>query len=147
MVSTNSTSSGTLSANFTVPNDALLGKTRMRISMKYNGVATACETFSYGEVEDYSINVTGRTRNVNNTTVTSIEFMVFPNPANNYLEIKVLNNEALGEIKIYNMGGSLIKSINAPETHKKLDINNIPSGVYYISVGTEIIRTKKFMKN
>ena len=73
--------------------------------------------------------------------------MVFPNPANNYLEIKVLNNEALGEIKIYNMGGSLIKSINAPETHKKLDINNIPSGVYYISVGTDIIRTKKFMKN
>jgi hypothetical protein len=27
--------------------------------MKYNGVPTSCEAFSYGEVEDYSVNITG----------------------------------------------------------------------------------------
>ena len=27
----------------------------MRVSMKYNGVPTSCETFSYGEVEDYTV--------------------------------------------------------------------------------------------
>jgi len=31
------------------------GTTRMRVSMKYNGEQTACETFSYGEVEDYTV--------------------------------------------------------------------------------------------
>ena len=31
------------------------GTTRMRVSMKYNAVPTACETFSYGEVEDYTV--------------------------------------------------------------------------------------------
>ena len=33
--------------------------TRMRVSMKYNGVPTACETFTYGEVEDYTVNLGG----------------------------------------------------------------------------------------
>jgi len=32
--------------------------TRMRVSMKYAGYPTPCETFSYGEVEDYTANVT-----------------------------------------------------------------------------------------
>ncbi|OFY08928.1 MAG: hypothetical protein A2W99_01465, partial [Bacteroidetes bacterium GWF2_33_16] len=31
------------------------GTTRMRVSMKYNAAQTACETFSYGEVEDYTV--------------------------------------------------------------------------------------------
>jgi len=31
------------------------GNKRMRVSMKYNGAQTSCETFSYGEVEDYTI--------------------------------------------------------------------------------------------
>src|SRR5690606_39532515 len=35
------------------------GATRMRVSMKYNGIPTACETFSYGEVEDYTVVIGG----------------------------------------------------------------------------------------
>jgi chitodextrinase len=27
----------------------------MRVSMKYNGIPTACEAFPYGEVEDYTV--------------------------------------------------------------------------------------------
>lgn len=34
------------------------GVRRMRVSMKYNGAQDACETFSYGEVEDYHVNIT-----------------------------------------------------------------------------------------
>ncbi|MEZ4849339.1 MAG: hypothetical protein R3B93_12130 [Bacteroidia bacterium] len=26
--------------------------------MKYNGIPTACESFTYGEVEDYTVNIT-----------------------------------------------------------------------------------------
>ncbi len=44
---------------FTVPSSAALGSTRMRVSMKYNGVPTSCESFQYGEVEDYTVNITG----------------------------------------------------------------------------------------
>ncbi|EDP97048.1 S8 family serine peptidase [Kordia algicida OT-1] len=46
-----------VSGSFTVPTSATNGATRMRVSMKYNGVPTSCESFSYGEVEDYTVNI------------------------------------------------------------------------------------------
>ena len=47
-----------VSTSFTVPSSALDGATRMRIVMKYNATPTACEaSFSYGEVEDYTVNI------------------------------------------------------------------------------------------
>ena len=51
------TGPGTLTADISVPADAIAGQTRMRVSLKYNGSPSPCETFSYGEVEDYTINV------------------------------------------------------------------------------------------
>jgi PKD repeat protein len=47
----------TVSGSFTVAS-GIDTVTRMRISMKYNAYPTPCETFSYGEVEDYTANVT-----------------------------------------------------------------------------------------
>ncbi|AZQ43839.1 fibronectin type III domain-containing protein [Nonlabens ponticola] len=46
-----------ISGSFTVPSGAASGATRLRVSMKYNALPTACETFDYGEVEDYTVNV------------------------------------------------------------------------------------------
>ncbi len=43
--------------SFTVPISVLTGNTRMRVSMKYGAYPTSCETFSYGEVEDYTANI------------------------------------------------------------------------------------------
>ena len=47
-----------VSGTFTIPSTATLGATRMRVSMKYNAIPTSCEAFSYGQVEDYTINIT-----------------------------------------------------------------------------------------
>ena len=47
----------TKTGNFTVASGVSKGKTRMRISMKYGAYPTSCETFSYGEVEDYTVNI------------------------------------------------------------------------------------------
>ncbi|TXD83891.1 T9SS type A sorting domain-containing protein [Subsaximicrobium wynnwilliamsii] len=44
--------------SFTVPSGASSGNKRLRVAMKYNGIPTACETFGYGEVEDYTVNIT-----------------------------------------------------------------------------------------
>ncbi|MBK8492003.1 MAG: fibronectin type III domain-containing protein [Saprospirales bacterium] len=51
--STNTPNSG----SFTVPSGTSLTSVRMRVSMKYNGIPTSCETFTYGEVEDYTVNL------------------------------------------------------------------------------------------
>ncbi len=50
-----------VSGSFIVPTSATNGATRMRVSMKYNGVPTSCEAFSYGEVEDYTVNLSAGT--------------------------------------------------------------------------------------
>ncbi len=46
-----------VSGVFTVPATALTGMARMRVTLKYDGIPTSCESFSYGEVEDYTINI------------------------------------------------------------------------------------------
>ncbi|MEL7428320.1 MAG: endonuclease, partial [Bacteroidota bacterium] len=51
------TSSSTITGTISIPSLAATGTTRMRVSMKYNGVPSSCETFSYGEVEDYTVNI------------------------------------------------------------------------------------------
>ncbi|TXE19028.1 DUF5011 domain-containing protein [Psychroserpens burtonensis] len=48
-----------VTGNFTIPNGAVENATRMRVSMKYNGIPSECETFQYGEVEDYTVIIEG----------------------------------------------------------------------------------------
>jgi hypothetical protein len=52
--------SGTAAINvaFTVPSATTAGTKRMRVAMKFNAYPTLCETFTYGEVEDYNVNIT-----------------------------------------------------------------------------------------
>ena len=49
--STNTPNTGT----FTLPSGTSGDAVRLRVSMKYNGIPTSCETFVYGEVEDYTV--------------------------------------------------------------------------------------------
>ena len=58
-----------VSGSFTIPTSAITGATRMRVSLKYNGVPTSCEVFSYGEVEDYTVNITGAVADTTPPTV------------------------------------------------------------------------------
>lgn len=51
------TTTSPVSGSFTVPAGATNGDKRLRVSMKYNGVPTSCETFDYGEVEDYTVTI------------------------------------------------------------------------------------------
>jgi chitodextrinase len=50
-----------VTASFTVPSGTSAIATRMRVSMSYNAVPTACQSFTYGEVEDYTVNLVGST--------------------------------------------------------------------------------------
>jgi hypothetical protein len=50
-------SSAALNGQIVIPSTALAGNTRLRVQMKYGGSPTQCESFSYGEVEDYLVNI------------------------------------------------------------------------------------------
>jgi hypothetical protein len=49
---------GTVTGSFTVPTSTIIGNTRMRVSMKYDGWQSPCDWFYWGEVEDYTVNIT-----------------------------------------------------------------------------------------
>ncbi len=50
---------GPYTGTITVPGDATAGMTRMRVRVSYSSAPPACGTTSYGEAEDYTINVGG----------------------------------------------------------------------------------------
>ncbi|MGS2725624.1 M14 family zinc carboxypeptidase [Psychroserpens sp. BH13MA-6] len=53
------TQASPIGGSFTVPFGTSRETTRMRVSMKYNALPGPCETFDFGEVEDYSITLVG----------------------------------------------------------------------------------------
>ncbi len=57
-----SLSSTTVTGSISIDANAPLGATRMRVQMKWDAAPTGpCESFSYGEVEDYMVNITSGT--------------------------------------------------------------------------------------
>ena len=131
----------------TIPATAALGLTRMRVSMKYNGIPTSCETLSYGQVEDYNVNITASS--TIETTALSIDndvlsLNLYPNPVESVLNVSMnVTNKAT--YRIYNMIGQEIKTGNL--TENEINVSNFKSGVYIFEVkDEEKIVTKKFLK-
>ncbi|MBI9040830.1 PA14 domain-containing protein [Lutibacter sp.] len=60
--------------SITIPNTAMLGVTRMRVSAKYDSYAGSCETNFDGEVEDYSINVTPVTPTITTGSISTTTY-------------------------------------------------------------------------
>ena len=58
-----------ISGSFTVPTSAITGPTRMRVVMQYNTTPSACNSYDYGETEDYSVNITGAAAVTASTTM------------------------------------------------------------------------------
>ena len=141
LASGSSTSSGTLSATFSVPTTALPGPTRMRVSMKYNSAQTACETFSYGEVEDYTVNI-GQAANTTNAeeqnygslgiSEAAFGINMYPNPAENILNIELLDNRE-ATYSIYNVLGQQVLngSLNRTAT---INVSTLSDGLYIVKI-------------
>ncbi len=151
--SSNATNSGT----FTIPSSAIAGATIMRVSMKYNGIPTACETFTYGEVEDYQVNISKSANNVKSETPGEelIEFTetslrnikLYPNPTTNSLNIEILNGD-FEQVSIFSITGQRVYNSEKKVMEKSaIDVSKFSAGTYFVkftSNGKTV--TKRFIK-
>ncbi|TDW50318.1 putative secreted protein (Por secretion system target) [Flavobacterium sp. 270] len=143
--STASTATGSI----TIPATAALGTTRMRVSMKYNGVPTACETFSYGQVEDYTINITASGASAINDLLADVDssdaaFTLYPNPVDAEVNISSIGNNG-STFKITNTLGQLVSTGQLSEN--PIDVSKLDTGIYIIEVNNgQKITAKKFIK-
>ncbi|CAM1361784.1 exported hypothetical protein [Tenacibaculum sediminilitoris] len=130
---------GNLSATISIPTSAISGTTRMRITVKKDTYANACETFASGEVEDYTINIVGGNGIVEQTvkqaiTLTEIvpEFVVYPTVTSHTLTIKGLSN--ITSFKIYNAGGA--RTAYGKLNNNTIDVSSLPAGMYLLQFST-----------
>jgi len=65
-------------------------------------------------------------------------FSIYPNPANDLLNIISQNESPLGEIRIYNIQGELVLLNNSSSLNAKINLSNFSPGIYFIRKGLEL---------
>ncbi len=163
---------GRVEGTIGIPVDAITGKTRMRIAMKWGELIEPCESFSWGEVEDYTLNLQGAAtigeRNPSTalakvfTTGKPVTYTVqereaafdlhlFPNPTTDFINLEWNDQkDKTYELSIYNSLGQLQKHQQIP-THTgpnktNLSVKEFPAGVYLLQLrNKDRVLTKEFI--
>jgi hypothetical protein len=134
---------GPFTTNITPPVGTSIGVKRMRIRLTDSASGanlTPCGASSYGEVEDYSLNIVakGSTSNVitaieeNDASLTNVQvLLVSPNPNNGSFSIKA---QFEGTYYLVDELGKLIQSIKLnAENNYQAEISNLASGFYILA--------------
>ncbi len=130
VLATLTSSPGPFTYDVPVPADAVLGETTMRVVLTWLYDTDPCNDFSYGEVEEYKINVTGETASVSNATKYSIA--AYPNPFTDV--IRFTDVKGVQSISVTDISGRLIKTL-APST--EINLSSLKAGLYILTLKME----------
>ncbi len=139
-----SNSSGAITADVNIPQAVNNGLTRMRVAMKWNDAPNSCGTFSFGEVEDYTVNLTGGSGALISTLSNPIQALsvehglqakVYPNPVEQILVLDyTTSNSGKLNLSLLNVEGKLIfekeEDILMGNDRLFLDFSDYPAGIY-----------------
>jgi len=137
----------------TVPTDAVLGNTIMRVIARYagtgGGIPEACISNTDGEVEDYRI-IVDNSLSVDNNVFGVNDFSVYPNPSSSGIFNLSVNTTDNAKIKLFDIRGrnvySELHTNNSDTLEAKLDFSTMASGVYLLNVNSgDIKATKKLV--
>jgi GEVED domain/Secretion system C-terminal sorting domain len=134
--------------SFPIPLSALNGATRMRIQMQAGAQETnPCATYTYGEVEDYSVVITstiagsvGTSPDFKNITKeNNTDFMLYPVPAKGNLTVEFTSiSDDNVKLNVYNLSGQKLMTIESPSIRGlntfKLNTNRLIPGFYFLEV-------------
>ncbi|MBX0291615.1 M4 family metallopeptidase [Hymenobacter sp. HSC-4F20] len=143
VVSGSSASTGTLSGTFTVPATAKSGNTRLRVIMSDASATTSCNSYSYGETEDYTVSISGGTLAAPevasltaNTSALSTALekavVVYPNPAADVLHIALASKAEVVSAVVTDLRGARVA--NARFQNGVLNVSGLAKGSYLLTV-------------
>ncbi|WP_310394471.1 M4 family metallopeptidase [Hymenobacter sp.] len=143
VVSGSSSSAATLSSNFTVPATARTGATRLRLVLSDNAATASCGTFTYGEAEDYTVNITGGAAiatgpttftggatPLGNELARTLE--LYPNPATEAVRLVLPGNAPAVRVTVTDLRGARVAG--ATFSDGTLNISRLAKGMYTLSV-------------
>ncbi|UYZ65241.1 T9SS type A sorting domain-containing protein [Hymenobacter weizhouensis] len=135
VASRTSSSSSTLSSTFTVPSTAKNGATRLRVVMSDNSGTTSCNSYSYGETEDYTVTITGGARLA--APAEALGYRLFPNPATDVVNIEVPTgiDARTVSVQVFDVHGAEVKQVRYEDG--VLPVGNLAKGVYLLRIADE----------
>lgn len=131
----------TLTGVVTVPNNASLGFTRMRVMLDENGSATSgpCTTFAWGEVEDYLVEISTNPMGISPDKEGPVAAL-YPNPALERVYIQLKQNSRAQKVEVLDVAGKTVLSQEVSGLDRDLmeiDIAKLPAGAYMVRVVAE----------
>lgn len=72
----------------------------------------------------------------NNSNIDSSNWLIFPNPASEYVTIQS-QSSIEGKISVFNQLGAQLLSENISGNTKELHISNLPKGLYFVTISSE----------
>ena len=125
----------------TIPADAPLGMHSMRVKTNWNaGVPDdACELTTYGETEDYMVNVV-TSLGIGETELTNSEFVIYSNDNENFTVKLTTDYSDLITFSVYDVSGRLITNNNISKANNtsfvyNLNMSEFESGIYFVRMG------------
>ncbi len=136
----------TVSYTFTVPSDATVGATRMRV-IEISGLpgkTDPCGAFESGEVEDYTVIIAAATAPTvksemamnEETEPDSQSLRIYPNPVDKILFIDHTGNDNIISARVLDMNG--IETIIWDRTNDAgINVSSLSKGMYILAVKTQ----------
>ena len=118
----------------TVPSDAVLGNTIMRISTRFSSPATSCETDFDGEVEDYTLNI--ETLGIAENPFDVFEVWPNPNNGNFSIQLRSTSNQNIN-VSVHDIRGRRVYQKTFENTGRfsqQIGVQNLQSGLYLLNV-------------
>lgn len=154
-------STSTVTGNITIPANTQVGSARIRVSMAYGSQfggdypQTSCDNGQDGEVEDYCVNILEAlpidTTGIRETSGQLFGLEVFPVPASDVLNIRLLRSEAMptGIMVTDVQGRTVIRQQASNSPLQRLEVSALPSGVYLLEVTDKegLVGRARFVRN
>lgn len=113
----------------TIPNNAALGTTRMRIVKTWDDYGNPCEMDDYGQAEDYFITVDAA---AGFQSFDKAAFRYHPNPVKDILNLSY--TQPISNIEVYNLVGQRVMTKAVDANEAAIDMGGLAIGTYIVKV-------------